>query len=131
MGILSLQIGGLSVLRRCLLAFFALNAALSFIFGWMMDTTSLSVFCIPAVERGWDMKVKALACRRAAAWCIFSFALVVLAPLRVCICSSCRVVYSLLRLHIHRRCSNVVSRERRNLLGCKDSDGEEEEMIGF
>ncbi|KAH9577589.1 hypothetical protein LSM04_008787 [Trypanosoma melophagium] len=117
-----------SLLRTVLLAFCALNMILAFLFAWMMDSTELEVFRIPAVERGWDLKLKAMACRRAGLYFFFALVLVLLSPLWELLRGPCRMVFCRLQFHAHQNCRRVVPRDQQGLLGYKDSDSDVEEL---
>ncbi|KEG13240.1 hypothetical protein DQ04_01131090 [Trypanosoma grayi] len=118
-----------SFLRGALLAFCVLNAVLAFLFAWMMDSTELVVFRIPALEQGWDLRLKAMACRRAGLWFVLFLVLVLLAPLWDSVRGPCHLLFCRLQFHAHQNCRKVVPRDQRGLLGHKDSDSEDEELM--
>ncbi|ESL07220.1 hypothetical protein TRSC58_05096 [Trypanosoma rangeli SC58] len=126
--IASCQWCAFSVLRATLLAFCTLNAVCAFLFAWMMDSTTLVVFCVPAVERGWDLRIKAKACRRAGLFFIVLLLLVFFAPFWSLLRGKCRAVFCRVRFHAHQSCRKVVPREQRRLLQFKHSDSEGEEL---
>ncbi|KAF8296221.1 hypothetical protein TcYC6_0089590 [Trypanosoma cruzi] len=119
-----------SLLRATMLAFCVLNAACAFLFAWMMDSTEMVVFRIPAIEHKWDLRVKAMACRRAGLFFIFFFFLILLAPLWNLLRDTCRLVFFRLRFCARRNCRKVVLRDQRRPLRWKESDSEIEEMLG-
>ncbi|RNF05779.1 uncharacterized protein Tco025E_07726 [Trypanosoma conorhini] len=127
--IASCQWCAFSVLRATLLAFCTLNAVCAFLFAWMMDSTELVVFRIPALERGWDLRVKAKACRRAGLFFIVFLFLILFAPFWSLLRGKCQVISCRLRFHAHRNCRKVVPREQHRLLQFKHSDSEGEELL--
>lgn len=47
------------------IAFCLLSGTVAFIFSWMMSSTQLTTFLLPAIEHRWDLQQKAAACRNA------------------------------------------------------------------
>ena len=46
-------------------AFCLLASTIAFFISWMMGSTNLATFKIPAIEQKWDLQLKAAACRHA------------------------------------------------------------------